>query len=99
MEDTYRHRNDTNKRKHVQAVEVFFVECVLMRGGGFLTRRLRGKCCTQSTDVQASVTRFCVQLLLKRGAATPSSLNTTKNKKTTYKIMFTELFLLVGLQL
>ena len=38
--------------------------------------------CTQWTDVPALVMRFCVHLLLKRGATTPSSQNTVKTKKT-----------------
>ena len=38
------------------------------------------RCCTQCTDVPALVMRFCVQLLLERGATTPSSLNTVKTK-------------------
>ena len=33
---------------------------------------------TQMTDVPALVTRFCVQLLLERGATTSSSLTTAK---------------------
>ena len=38
---------------------------------------MRGRCCTL-TDVLARVMRFCVQLLLKRGATEPSSLNIKK---------------------
>ena len=52
-----------------------------MRGGGLLPGRLRGRCCTQSTDVPALVMRFCMQLLLGRGFTSPSSLNTTKTKR------------------
>ena len=51
-------------------------------GGGLLPRRLRDRCCTQSTEVPTLVMLLCVQLLLKRGGATPSSLNTMKNNLT-----------------
>ena len=49
-----------------------------MRGGGLLPRRLRGRCCAQITDVLALVMRAADAL--KRGATTPSSLNTEKTK-------------------
>ena len=47
----------------------------------FLPRHLRGRCCTQRTDVPALVSFFCVQLPLERGATTPfvSEHNKIKN--------------------
>ena len=36
----------------------------------------------QATDVLALVIRFCVQLLLKRGDTTPSSVKKTKDTRT-----------------
>ena len=53
--DMYRYRNDTSKLRRVQFVEGFLVECVFRERGGFLTRRLRGGWCAQSTDSPALV--------------------------------------------
>ena len=64
---------------HGKTVYHFF----LRGGGGFLPRRLHGRCCTQSTNILALVMRVCVQLLLERGARTPVSLNTVKTKQNT----------------
>ena len=49
----------------VLAIRVFFRESAL-------SGHLRGRCCTHMTDVPAPVMRFCVQLLLERGATTDS---------------------------
>ena len=60
-------------------------ECVFfLRGRGVLPRHLRGGCGAQRTDVLALVMRFGVQLLLKRGATGPSSINPLSNKNTAY---------------
>ena len=58
MGDMYRYPNDTGKLKHAQFVEGFWLCVFFVRGGGLLPRRLRGRCCAQSTDVPALVMRF-----------------------------------------
>ena len=80
MGDLYRYRNDTNRLGNFQVVDVSWLSEFFFMQGGLLPRRLRGRCCAQSTDVLALVMRFCVQLLLNRGATTPSSSNTIKKK-------------------
>ena len=54
MGDMYRSRNDMNKLRHVQCVESFELR-VFFERGVFLSRLLRGRCCTQSTDSLALV--------------------------------------------
>ena len=76
--------------RHVQALLVmlaswnvmsmFFLCVFLLEGEECFSRHLCCRWSTQRTEVQALVMRFCVQLLLKRGAMTPASLNTVKNK-------------------
>ena len=51
-----------------------------MRGGGFLPRLLRGRSCTQSTDVLALLMRFCVQLLEREATERSSPKHCEKNK-------------------
>ena len=53
--DQHRYRKDTNKLRNSQVVDVFFDECVFHETGSFLPGRLRGRCCTLSTDVPALV--------------------------------------------
>ena len=56
----------------------FLAVCVSLcvEADGFLPKHLCGRCCHKRTDVLALVMRFFfVQLLLKRGATTPSSQN------------------------
>ena len=81
MGDKYRYRNDAKKLRHLQLFHASYLNEFSMRRG-LLPRRLRGRCCTQSTDVPALVMRFRVQLLLKRGATTPSSINARKTTLT-----------------
>ena len=59
-----------------------FSQCVFsFVEGDCLSRRLCCGCCHQSTDDLPPMMRFCVQLLLKRGATTPSSQNPWKKNK------------------
>ena len=45
MGDKYRYRNDTDKLRHFQLVLMFFWwSDFFTRGGGLLSRRLRGRC-------------------------------------------------------
>ena len=101
MGDTYRYRNDTSKLKHV-SIRCRFFSCVLRESGRLLPpTHLRGRCCTQRTEVPALVMRFSVQLLHRRAATTPSSLNTVKKKnrlhRWRYLLCFSSLFIVTTL--
>ena len=84
MGDKHRNRNDTEQTETYSIRGcVLGCVCFFMGGRGFLTRRLRARCCTQSTDNLALVMRVCVQLLLSRGRTWHSSIKPSKNKLST----------------
>ena len=63
MGDKYRYRKDMNKLRHFRSVDVFSDECVFHERRRLSPQTLRGRCCTQSTDVLALVKLCRVQLL------------------------------------
>ena len=72
--------SDTSKLERVfQFLRKFLAVRVFLERR-LLSRHLRGRCCTQKTDVLALVMRCGVQLLLTRGTTEPSSTNTLKTK-------------------
>ena len=72
MGDTYSYCNDTSKLKHVQVVEGFQLCVFLGQTSARLTLR------PEYRRSSAGDAFFCVQLLLKREATKPSSVNAGK---------------------
>ena len=75
---------------------LFSVECVFMRGEAFLLSRLRGRCCTQSTDVVALVwslvlhasRRHCLEALYKtQDKLEMRQMDVTKDMRTTKHVL------------